>query len=69
MSKSYCLLTNDVETTSVWNHCLSDKTGEKVLKEGMPILLELYEKSNVKATFFLQVISRQNFLKWENIGV
>lgn len=41
---NHCLLTNDVETTSVWNHCLSDKTGEKVLKEGMPVLLELYQK-------------------------
>ncbi len=55
MHKRYeknCLFTNDVETTSVWNHCLSDKTGEKVLKEGMPVLLELYEKYNVRATFF-----------------
>ena len=49
---NHCLLTNDVETTSVWNHCLSDKTGEKVLNEGMPVLLELYEKYNVRATFF-----------------
>lgn len=53
MDKSkYCLLTNDVETISVWNHFLSDKTGEKVLKEGMPLLLELYEKYGVRATFF-----------------
>ena len=44
--------TNDVETTSLKNHCLSDKTGEKVLKEGMPILLRLYKKYNVKSTFF-----------------
>ena len=28
-----CFITNDVETTSLWNHCLSDKTGEKVLQE------------------------------------
>jgi len=51
-AKKYCLITNDVETTSLWNHELSDKTGEKVLKEGMPILLESYEKYNIKATFY-----------------
>jgi len=44
--------TNDVETFSLRNHCLSDKTGEKVLKKGMPILLELYKKYNVRSTFF-----------------
>lgn len=48
----YCLLTNDVETTSIVNNCLSDKTGEKVLKEGMPLLIELYSKYNIKSTFF-----------------
>ncbi|MCF8297651.1 MAG: polysaccharide deacetylase family protein [Saprospiraceae bacterium] len=48
----YSLITNDVETTSLWNHCLSDKTGEIVLKKGMPLLLEAYEKYNVKATFY-----------------
>ena len=50
--KKYCLITNDVETTSLWNHCLSDKTGEVVLKEGMPLLLEIYKKYKVKATFY-----------------
>lgn len=50
--KKYSLITNDVETTSLWNHCLSDKTGEVVLKEGMPSLLELYQKYNIKATFY-----------------
>ena len=52
MKNRYCLLTNDVETTSILNHRLDDKTAEYVLKEGMPRLLELYEKYNVKATFF-----------------
>ncbi len=47
-----CFITNDVETTSLWNHCLSDKTGEKVLKEGMPRLLEAYKEFGVKSTFF-----------------
>lgn len=50
--KKYCLITNDVETTSLWNHRLSDKTGEVVLNEGMPLLLEAYEKFKVKATFY-----------------
>ena len=48
----YCLLTNDVETTSIWQNTLRDETGYKVLKEGMPLLLDLYEKYNVKSTFY-----------------
>ena len=48
----YCLLTNDVETTSIWFNKLRDKTGIKVFKEGMPALLDLYEKYNIKSTFF-----------------
>lgn len=51
-NNKYCLLTNDVETTSIWHNSLRDDTGKKVLEEGMPILLELYEKYNVKSTFF-----------------
>ena len=47
-----CLITNDVETTSVLNHKLRDKTGEYVLNQGMPRLLDLYDKYGVKATFF-----------------
>lgn len=50
--KKLSLITNDVEMTSLWNHCLSEKTGEVVLKEGMPLLLDTYAKFNVKATFF-----------------
>jgi peptidoglycan-N-acetylglucosamine deacetylase len=46
------MITNDVETTSILNHRLDDKTAEYVLKQGMPRLLELYEKYNIKATFF-----------------
>lgn len=38
--------------TSLWNHRLSDKTGEVVFRNGMPLLLETYAKYNVKATFF-----------------
>lgn len=47
-----CLLTNDVETTSILNGGLRDETGIKVWKEGLPILLDLYAKYKVKATFF-----------------
>lgn len=53
MQKSrICLITNDVETTSILNHKLRDKTGEFVLNQGMPRLLDLYDKYGVKATFF-----------------
>lgn len=51
-SKKICLLTNDVETTSIWHNSLRDKTAIKVYKEGMPKLLDLYEKYNIKSTFF-----------------
>jgi len=48
----YSLLSNDVETTSIWFNDLRDETGEKVMREGMPRLLDLYAKYNVKSTFF-----------------
>lgn len=51
-NKKYCLLTNDVETTSIWHNSLRDETGIKVYKEGMPVLLDLYAKYNIKSTFF-----------------
>ncbi len=50
--KNICLLTNDVETTSLINGGLRPETGIKVWKEGMPRMLDLYAKYNVKATFF-----------------
>lgn len=52
MKEKFCLLSNDVETTSLWHNSLRDETGYKVLKEGMPLLLDLYEKYNVKSTFY-----------------
>lgn len=52
MGSRLCLLTNDVETTSILNGGLRPETGMKVWQEGMPRLLELYEKYNVKSTFF-----------------
>ena len=48
----FALFTNDVETTSIWHNTLRDETGYKVMKEGMPLLLDLYEKYNIKSTFF-----------------
>lgn len=48
----YCLLTNDVETTSIWHNSLRDETGKRVVEEGMPVLLDLYEKYDIKSTFF-----------------
>jgi len=46
------LFTNDVETTSIWLNTLRDKTGYKVLEEGMPILLDIYAKYDIKSTFY-----------------
>ena len=51
MSK-YCILTNDVETHSIWFNTLRDETGQKVLEEGMPLLLDIYKKFNIKSTFY-----------------
>jgi len=48
----HCLLTNDVETTSIWFNALRKETGAKILQEGMPVLLDIYEKYNIKTTFF-----------------
>ena len=45
-------MTNDVETTSRGNGGLREETGVKVWKEGLPMLLDLYDKYGVKATFF-----------------
>ena len=48
----FALFTNDVETTSIWLNTLRDETGWAVYKEGMPKLLDIYEKYNIKSTFF-----------------
>lgn len=48
----YCLITNDVETTSIYFNSLRPETGYKVLKEGMPLLLDLYSKFEIRSTFF-----------------
>ncbi len=50
--KRYFLATNDVESTSIRYNKQRDITAEKVLKDGMPILLDIYSKLNIKSTFF-----------------
>jgi peptidoglycan/xylan/chitin deacetylase (PgdA/CDA1 family) len=60
-NKKYCLLTNDVETTSIWFNDLRDDTGLKVMKEGLPLLLDIYEKYNIKSTFFFTGYIAQKF--------
>ncbi len=48
----YYLMTIDIETISILNHKLRDKTDEYVLQQGMPRLLDLYERYGIMATFF-----------------
>lgn len=48
----YALWTNDVETTSIWHNTLRDETGLKAWKEGMPVLLDIYRRHNIRSTFF-----------------
>lgn len=59
--KKYCLLTNDVESHSIWYNCLRDETGLQVLKEGMPLLLDIYAKHNIQSTFFFTGYIAQKF--------
>lgn len=61
MKTKHCLLTNDVETTSIWFNSLRDETGQKVLEEGMPILLDVYARYNVKSTFFFTAYIADRF--------
>ena len=47
-----CIMTNDVETTSIINGGLRVETGDRVWKEGLPLILDIYAKYNIRATFF-----------------
>lgn len=58
---NYALWTNDVEDHSIWFNTLRYETGELVLKEGMPLLLEIYRKFNVKSTFFFTGYMAEHF--------
>ncbi len=53
------MLTNDVETTSIWFNDLREATGAKVMREGMPRLLDVYAKYNVHPARW-----NDNYLKW-----
>jgi len=48
----FALFSNDVETHSIWFNTLRKETGIKVLREGLPLLLDIYERKNIKSTFF-----------------
>jgi len=63
MIEKYCLLTNDVETTSIWFNRLRDETGKKVAEEGVPILLDIYDRFNIKCTFFFTGYFSERFPK------
>ena len=39
MLTNFCLFTNDVEMTSIWQNQLREITGKKVLNEGMPLVI------------------------------
>ena len=52
---TFVLLSNDVETTSIWFNTLRDKTGFNVLKDGMPLLLDLYAQKCIRSTFFYRI--------------
>lgn len=47
-----CIMTNDVETTSIINGGLRVETGDRVWKEGLPLILDIYAQYNIRATFF-----------------
>lgn len=52
MNKPIALFTNDVEHTSIVNGRLTEAAGKLVSIQGMPRLLDLYDKYNVKSVFF-----------------
>lgn len=53
----YYLMTIDVETTSILNRKLWDKTDEYVLQQGTPRLLDLYERYGIRTTFYTEYIA------------
>jgi peptidoglycan/xylan/chitin deacetylase (PgdA/CDA1 family) len=58
--KGFCLMTNDVEDLALNGKSYND-IGIKVWKEIIPLLLDLYDKYNVKATFFFLAEYAQKF--------
>ncbi|MFN8143866.1 MAG: polysaccharide deacetylase family protein [Bacteroidia bacterium] len=61
ISKPYALWTNDVEDHSIWYNALRYETGELVLKEGMPILLDIYKRFNIQSTFYFTGYMAEHF--------
>ncbi|MEM3062761.1 MAG: polysaccharide deacetylase family protein [Nitrososphaerota archaeon] len=57
----YCLLTNDVEDTSIWFNSYRDETAIKILNEGLPTLLDIYNTYNIKTTFFFTAYVAKKF--------
>ncbi len=48
----YTLMTNDVEHTSISKNTLSRKSAKLVCDSGLPKLLSLYSKNDIKSTFY-----------------
>jgi peptidoglycan-N-acetylglucosamine deacetylase len=61
VNQRYALFTNDVEDHSIWFNKLRYETGELVLKEGMPILLDIYKRLNIKSTFYFTGYMAEHF--------
>lgn len=51
--KKYFLATNDVELTSIKYNKQRRESGRLVMEEGLPMLLRLYDKYSISATFFV----------------
>ena len=58
---SYALWTNDVEDHSIWYNKLRPETGELVLREGMPVLLDIYRRFGIKSTFYFTGYMAEHF--------
>ena len=48
----YFLMTNDVESFSIPLNRYDAETAEKVYKQGLPRLLDLYARHDIKCTFY-----------------
>ncbi len=53
MIDKFCLFTNDIETISIWYNSLRIETAHNVVKKGLPLLLDIYDKYDIKTTFFV----------------
>jgi len=49
---SHFLMTNDVECFSFEHNRYEPEVAKRVLAQGLPRLLDLYDKNDVNATFF-----------------